>query len=211
VHFSQLSEDFINYASNKTITMAEAYTTGSSLMPQKKNPDACELLRGKTGRVVGDLTAMLVTLKGLPKAYNKDLQEDKEGLFDALDTVAFCTQIATGVISTVSPNPEAMRALLDPAMLATDFADYLVRKGMPFRQAHHVSGAAVKLSEDQGVALTELSLADLQAIDPIIEADVADVWDFEKSVDSRDAPGGTARSAVEAQIAEAEAWLNSLP
>jgi argininosuccinate lyase len=209
LHLSRLAEDLILYSTREFgfVTLADAYSTGSSLMPQKKNPDALELLRGKSGRVTGDLTGLLVTLKGLPSTYNKDLQEDKEPLFDAVDTVSGALQIGCGVLSTLTVNPTKLRAALAAEMLATDLADYLVRKGVPFRTTHHVAGAAVALAEARGVALSELSVADLQTLHPTFEEDVVRVWDFGESVEQRDADGGTSRRAVLAQVAQLRAWL----
>lgn len=199
-HLSQLAEDLIIYNYTKGVSLSDAYSTGSSLMPQKKNPDALELLRGKAGRIIGHLSGFLATLKGLPRTYNKDLQEDKEPLFDAASTVHDCLRIAAGVVATMTPNAEKLRAQLVPEMLATDLADYLVRKGVPFRETHHISGAAVKLSEDRGVPLDSLTTADLKMLHSAFEDDVNDVWDYETSVERKHAPGGTSRSSVTAQI-----------
>lgn len=209
IHLSRLAEDVIVYSSREFgfITLADAYSTGSSIMPQKKNPDALELLRGKTGRVIGDMTGLLVMLKGLPSTYNKDLQEDKEPLFDAAETLSAALQIACGVISTLEPNVAQLRQALVAEMLATDLAEYLVRKGVPFRETHHVAGAAVRLAEERRVALSDLTTADLQNLHPAFAEDVHDVWSFEESVDRRDAEGGTSRRAVLAQIAQLRQWL----
>ena len=209
VHLSRLAEDLILYSTQEFgyVTLADAYSTGSSLMPQKKNPDALELLRGKSGRVIGDMTGLLVTLKGLPSTYNKDIQEDKEPLFDAADTLSGALQIAAGVLSTLQTKPEAMRARLVSEMLARDLAEYLVRRGVPFRETHHIAGAAVRLAETRGVNLAELGLDDLRTLHPAFEADVSRVWGFEESVERRDAAGGTSRRSVEAQIAQLRAWL----
>jgi argininosuccinate lyase len=176
-------------------------------MPQKKNPDALELLRGKSGRMVGHLTGLVVTVKGLPSTYNKDLQEDKEPLFDAVTNLSGSLQIACGVISTLRANPAALRAALSPEMLATDLAEYLVRKGVPFREAHHVAGAAVQMAELQGISLSQLEVEDLQKLHRAFEADAVTLWNFEQSVDRRDVEGGTSRRAVLAQIARLRAWL----
>lgn len=213
VHLSRLGEDLIIYSSREFgfVTLADAYSTGSSLMPQKKNPDALELLRGKAGRVTGDLTGLLMTLKGLPSTYNKDLQEDKEPLFDAVDTLGAVLQIANGVIATLTPNADQLRAALASEMLATDLADYLVRKGVPFRETHHVAGAAVALAERRGVDLAALTVGDLQGLHPAFEDDVTQVWDFTQSVEQRNATGGTSRRAVLAQIAALQAWLAADP
>ncbi|ETV88172.1 argininosuccinate lyase, variant [Aphanomyces astaci] len=140
IHFSQLAEDLIIYNTLKFVTMADAYSTGSSLMPQKKNPDALELLRGKSGAVIGRLNGLMITLKGLPRSYNKDLQEDKTALFYVVDTMVDCIQIAAGVLATLTPNAAKMRGFLVTEMLATDLAEYLVRRGVPFRETHHVAG-----------------------------------------------------------------------
>ena len=209
LHLSRFAEDLIIYSSREFgfVTLADAYSTGSSLMPQKKNPDALELLRGKSGRVVGHLTGLMTMLKGLPSTYNKDLQEDKEPLFDAVESLAGALQIAHGVLSTLTIHPAHMTLALSPEMLATDLADYLVRRGVPFREAHHVAGAAVKMAEVQGVPLTELTLEDLQTLHSEFDADVDQVWRFAASVEQRDADGGTSHRAVSAQIEALRAWL----
>ncbi|MBI1294920.1 argininosuccinate lyase [bacterium] len=209
IHMSRLAEDLIIYSSREFgfVTLADAYSTGSSIMPQKKNPDSMELLRGKSGRVFGDLSGLLMTLKGLPATYNKDLQEDKEPLFDAVDTLSSSLQIATGVLSTLTVNAQRMAQSLVPEMLATDLAEYLVRKGIPFRETHHVAGTAVRLSEQSGLPLTKLTVAQLQSLHPAFGEDVLSVWDYERSVDARDAEGGTSRRAVLAQIGRLRQWL----
>ncbi len=209
LHLSRWAEDLIIYSSREFgfVALADAYSTGSSLMPQKKNPDALELLRGKSGRVLGAMAGLMTTLKGLPTAYNKDLQEDKEPLFDAVDNVGGALQIAAGVLSTLEVRPAAMRAALSPEMLATDLADYLVRKGVPFRDAHHITGAAVRMAELQALPVSELALEDLQTLHDAFEDDVAQVWSFESSVEARDAEGGTSRRAVQAQIERLRTWL----
>lgn len=209
VHLSRLAEDLVIFSSREFgfVTLADAYSTGSSLMPQKKNPDSMELLRGKSGRVFGDLSGLLMTLKGLPSTYNKDLQEDKEPLFDAVDTLSGSLQIAAGALATLTVNGERMAESLVPAMLATDLADYLVRKGVPFRETHHIAGAAVRLAEERNMALSDLSLADLQSLHPAFTADVELVWDFERSTERRDAEGGSSRRAVEEQLQLLQEWL----
>jgi argininosuccinate lyase len=202
VHLSRWAEDLILWSSREFgfVTLADAYSTGSSLMPQKKNPDALELLRGKSGRLVGALIALLTTLKGLPSAYDKDLQEDKEPLFDAVDTLALALPAAQGVLETLSIHPERMMAALGDELLATDLADALVRRGVPFRQSHHLVGQAVRLAEELGCALRDLPRAELQTISAHFGPDVGAVWDFERSVEQRAVTGGTARSAVLEQI-----------
>lgn len=189
--------------------MADAYSTGSSLMPQKKNPDALELLRGKSGAVMGRLNGFLVTMKGLPRSYNKDLQEDKEALFYAIDTMHDCVQIATGVLATMTPHSAKMRSFLVTEMLATDLAEYLVRKGVPFRETHHVAGAAVRLAEDKQKSLNELSFEELKSLHPLFTEDVMNVWDFDVSVERKNVKGGTSKSSVQEQIANVQKWLES--
>ena len=203
LHLSRWAEDLIIYSSREFgfISLADAYSTGSSLMPQKKNPDALELLRGKAGRVLGDMAGLMTTLKGLPTSYNKDLQEDKEPLFDAVDSLGGALQIAAGVLSTLNVNPAAMRAALTTEMLATDLADYLVRKGVPFREAHHITGTAVRMAEMQAIPMEMLEVDDLRTLHAAFAEDVAEVWSIEASVERRDVAGGTSRRAVEAQIA----------
>jgi argininosuccinate lyase len=210
VHLSRLAEDLILYSSAEFgfVALADAYSTGSSLMPQKKNPDALELLRGKSARVVGANVTLLVLLKGLPSTYNKDLQEDKEPLFDAVDTLHGTLPIAAGVLSTLQPRAERMRARLAPEMLATDLADYLVRRGVPFRETHHVAGAAVRLAEERGVPLDKLRFEDLRPLHPLFGEDVAErVWSFEASCEARDSEGGTSRRAVLEQVGKMREWL----
>jgi argininosuccinate lyase len=211
VHLSGLAEDLIIWSSREFgfVQVDEAYATGSSLMPQKWNPDSLELLRGKSGRVVGHLTGLLTTLKGLPSAYNKDLQEDKEGLFDVIDTLKMELPIATGVIRTLKVNPARMAAALGDALLATDLADYLVRKGVPFRESHGLVGQAVRRAEALGVPLKTLDLSESQAVHPAFAEDLYEVFDFQQSVAARDAEGGTAPAAVQVQIQRArEAMTN---
>jgi argininosuccinate lyase len=212
IHLSRLAEDLIIYSSREFgfVSLADAYSTGSSLMPQKKNPDSMELLRGKSGRVYGDLSGFLMTMKGLPSTYNKDLQEDKEPLFDAVDTLAGSLQIAAGVISTLTVNAERMEQSLVPEMLSTDLAEYLVRKGVPFREAHHMAGAAVRMAEDLHISLTALSADQLHAVHPGFDADVREVWNFQRSVDQRDGAGGSSRRAVTVQIETLQAWLTAV-
>jgi argininosuccinate lyase len=208
-HLSGLAEDLIIWASREFgfVVLDDAYSTGSSLMPQKKNPDSLELMRGKSGRMIGHLTGMLATLKGLPSGYNKDLQEDKEPLFDAVDTLSLELPIAAGVIRTLKVNAERMAAALDDAMLATDLADYLVRRGVPFRESHGLVGQAVKQAEALGVTLGKMPLAEYQAIHSAFGEDLFAVFDFRKSVEARQTRGGTAPSAVRAQIQRARAVL----
>jgi argininosuccinate lyase len=212
VHLSRLSEDMILYSNPAIgfIRLSDAYTTGSSLMPQKKNPDAFELVRGKTGRIIGDLTGLLVTLKGIPSTYNKDLQEDKEPLFDAIDTLELALPVITGALATMTLRPDKMQAALDDAMLATDLADWLVARGVPFRQSHHIVGQVVQEAERRGLPMQALSLEDLQRIHPDFTADALTIWDFQRSVEQRKTSGGTAREAVLQQISQARAIMGIL-
>lgn len=207
VHVSKMAEDLIIYSSSEFgfVVLSDAYSTGSSIMPQKKNPDSLELLRGKSGRLYGHLCGFMMSLKGIPSTYNKDLQEDKEPLFDAVDTTKASLQILTGVLSTMTVHADKMRAALTPDMLATDLADYLVRKGIPFRETHHISGSAVKMAEDRHCELTDLTLDDLRTLHPAFDTDIALVWDMEQSVERRNAIGGTSRRAVLEQVARLEA------
>ncbi|KAI5481723.1 hypothetical protein MNV49_002949 [Pseudohyphozyma bogoriensis] len=202
VHISRFAEDLIVYSTSEFgwVVCGDAYSTGSSIMPQKKNPDALELLRGKSGRTMGQLSGFLATLKGLPATYNKDLQESQEPMFDAAETIGKSLRILTGVISTLKIFPEKMKQSLTPDMLATDLAEYLVRKGIPFRETHHISGSCIRLSEQTGVPLSALTLEQFKSICPTFDADVVDVFNFETSVERRDAAGGTSRRAVLAQI-----------
>ena len=220
VHLSRLCEELVLWNSGEFgfVTMDDAFSTGSSIMPQKKNPDVAELVRGKTGRVVGDLTALLVMLKGLPLAYNKDMQEDKEALFDAVDTLADCARAVDGMVGGLHVNTEAMRAAAEGGfMAATDLADYLVGKGVPFREAHEIVGKLVARCEAEGRTLRQLTATDLEAASPKFGADALAVVDIDAVVERRASAGGTGHEAVRAQLAQARdaleadtAWLESL-
>jgi argininosuccinate lyase len=211
-HLSRLAEDIIIYSNPAFgfITLNDRYSTGSSLMPQKRNADPLELTRGKTGRLIGYLTGFLTTLKGLPSTYNKDLQEDKEAIFGAFDTLALLLPVIIAIIRTLQVNPDKMRAALVEEMLATDLADYLVKKGMPFRQAHHAAGQAVYAAQTQGIPLSRLSLETLRGISDLFTADVTEVFDFAASVAARKVFGGPAPSAVREQIALARESLKNM-
>ncbi|GBL51654.1 argininosuccinate lyase [Candidozyma auris] len=203
-HISRFSEDLIIYSSAEFgfVQLADAYSTGSSLMPQKKNPDSLELLRGKSGRVFGAMSGFMMSLKSIPSTYNKDMQEDKEPLYDALTTTEHSILIAIGVISTLNINKEKMEGALTMDMLATDLADYLVRKGVPFRETHHISGECVRVAEELKLSgIDQLTLEQLQKIDSRFGDDVLNTFDFEASVERRTAIGGTAKSAVLKQLA----------
>ncbi len=209
VNLSRLAEGLILFSGPEYgfIELDEAYTSGSSLMPQKRNPDALELTRGKAGRLVGHLTGLLMTLKGLPSAYDKDLQEDKPPVFDAHDTLLEILPVLAGLIGTLELNPERMAAAITPDMLSTDLADYLVGKGVPFREAHEVSGRVVRLAEEKQLALDQLPLQELQALDGRFERDVAEIFDLEAALERRSVLGGTAPSAVRAQLDAAREML----
>ncbi|WP_146363192.1 argininosuccinate lyase [Arthrobacter yangruifuii] len=205
VDLSRISEEVILWATKEFsfVTLDDAYSTGSSIMPQKKNPDVAELARGKAGRLIGDLTGLLATLKGLPLAYNRDLQEDKEPVFDAADTLELLLPAVSGMIATLKFNTGRMQSLAPQGFaLATDIAEWLVRQGVPFREAHELSGAAVQLAEGRGVELWDLTDEDYAGISPHLTPEVRSVLSTEGSLDSRSSQGGTARSAVELQLAE---------
>jgi len=206
IHLSSLAETLIIWASHEFsfVELAEAYCTGSSIMPQKRNPDSLELIRAKSGRVLGHLVGLLCTLKGLPSGYNKDLQEDKETLFDVIDTLKVELPIAAEVIRTLKVNAAHMAAARDGALLATDLADYLVKKGVPFRESHQLVGQAVKRAEKLDVQLQDLCLTDYQSIHPAFTEDVYAVFDFQCSVQARNTIGGTAPDAVRIQIEHAK-------
>jgi len=210
VHLSRLSEDVILWASAEFgfVRLSDAHTTGSSLMPQKKNPDVAELTRGKSGRLVGNLTALLVTLKGLPMTYNRDLQEDKEPLFDSIDTVQMALAVFAEMIADIEVEEGAtLAAASDPMLLATDVADYLVRKGVPFRRSHEIVGQLVATCVGKKVALDRLTLADFREVDPVFEQDVEEVFNLETALAARTATGAPSPVNVAAQLAR---WKGQL-
>ncbi|XAO23351.1 argininosuccinate lyase [Cryptococcus bacillisporus CA1280] len=202
VHMSRMAEDLIIYSSAEFgfVQLSDAYSTGSSIMPQKKNPDSLELLRGKAGRTFGQMAGFMMSLKGVPSTYNKDLQEDKEPLFDAVDTVSAALRIAEGALATMSINPEKMAAALTMDMLATDIADYLVRKGVPFRETHHISGRSVALAEKTNCQISDLTMEQWKGLDERFDETVMEVFDFETSVEKRNAIGGPARNMIARQV-----------
>ncbi len=206
VHLSRLAEAVVLFCSAEFgfFELSDAFATGSSLMPQKKNPDVFELARGKAGTLVGYLTGLLATLKGLPSAYDKDLQEDKVPVFNAYDTLMAILPVLAGALQTVTLHPERMRAAIDPGMLATDLADYLVMKGLPFRQAHAVAGQAVQLAGKLGKPLDKLSLPEFQSLAAQFDSDIYRIFDPQQSVARRNASGGTAPEAVKIQIQNAK-------
>ncbi|MCE5258036.1 MAG: argininosuccinate lyase [Chloroflexi bacterium] len=208
-HLSRLAEDLVLWSTNEFafVRVAEKYTTGSSIMPQKRNPDSLELIRGKAGRLVGNLTTLLVVVKGLPLTYDTDLQEDKEPLFDSLDALSQMLPVLAGVIDTLQLNEKRMLEALSENLLATDLADYLVRRGLPFREAHHAVGQAVLQSEQQGVPLSRLPFAAYQAISPAFGEDLYGILNYEASVEARSSQGGTALQAVQEQLSRARQAL----
>ena len=204
-HLSRLAEELVIWTSQqfRFVRLSDAFTTGSSIMPQKKNADAAELVRGKTGRIFGAFTALSIVMKGLPLAYGKDMQEDKEPVFDAVDTLGLCIQATTGMIADLEANPEAMRRAVEAGFpTATDLADWLVRElGLPFRDAHHVTGRIVKAAEEKGVGLVDLTLSEMQAEHADIDDRVYAVLSVEASVNARTSYGGTAPERVAEQVA----------
>ncbi|MEJ5243857.1 MAG: argininosuccinate lyase, partial [Desulfomicrobiaceae bacterium] len=212
MHASRLCEEIIIWANPQLgfVRLPDAYSTGSSIMPQKKNPDVAELMRGKTGRVYGDLVALLTMMKGLPLTYNRDLQEDKAPLLDAHATVHASVRLLAGMMARMEFVPEAMaRALQRGYINATELADYLVTRGVPFRDAHHQTGAVVAYAEGKGVGLEELSLEEIQRYAPKAGPEVFDALRFEAAVSRRNTPGGTGPAAVAQQMAALQAWLDA--
>ncbi len=211
LHLSRTAEEIVIWASQPFgfIELPDAWSTGSSIMPQKRNPDAAELVRGHSGRIIGCLTALMITMKGLPLAYSKDMQDDKPPVFEAHDLLALSIAAMSGMVDSLTFRTDRMRALAESGFAtATDLADWLVRAaGMPFREAHHVTGAVVKHAESQKLKLAEVPLADLQAIHPAITNEVYSVLTVDASVASRTSHGGTAPAQVRARIADAKALL----
>lgn len=212
VHLSRLGEDVVLFSSMEFgfVRLSDGFSTGSSLMPQKRNPDVAELARGKSARLIGNLTRILTLLKGLPTGYNRDLQEDKEVLFDTVDTLMLTLPAMAGAMETATFRPERMRAVMDAQLLATDLADYLVRRGVPFRESHEVVGRLVRRAEDAAVSLSALDITAFQDEHPGFEADVVDIFDWIRSADSRDSEGGTSLRAVTNQLNAARAILDSV-
>ena len=210
MHLSRFSEEIILWSSweFKFIELSDAYTTGSSIMPQKKNPDMAELVRGKTGRVYGDLMALLTTLKGLPLAYNKDMQEDKEAVFDACDTVKMCLQVFAGMIEGLTANTANMKLAAQKGFInATDLADYLVKKGMPFRSAYKISGQLVALCIQKNTVLEELDLESYKSYSDLFEEDLYEHIDLLTCMEKRSSEGGTSTASVKKQIAYVKSQL----
>lgn len=213
MHLSRLSEEFIYWSTSEFqfIELDDGYSTGSSIMPQKKNPDMCELIRGKTGRVYGHLIGLLTVMKGLPLAYDKDMQEDKEGVFDALDTLYFALDIYAGMISTMTVNGDHTRQVLESDFSnATDMADYLAKKGLPFRQAHAVVGSAVHYCLEHHKVLLDLSMEEFRSMSPLFEEDIKEALSIENCVKNRESYGGTGPKSVERQQTHAEKAIASM-
>lgn len=212
MHMSRLSEELILWSASefKFVTLSDKHATGSSIMPQKKNPDIPELLRGKTGRVNGNLVALLTVMKGLPLAYNKDMQEDKEGVFDSVKTALLSLEVLNEMIDEMTVNVDKMRdACMIGHLSATDLADYLVKEvGIPFRDAYHVTGNVVNMAEDKGVDISELTITDLQTVDQRIGEDVVALLDNRASMNARTSEGGTSTLRTEEQIESLLSWLN---
>jgi argininosuccinate lyase len=207
VHLSRLAEELVLWSTSEFgfVELADAYATGSSLMPQKKNPDVPELVRGKTGRVIGSLVTLLTVMKGLPLTYNRDLQEDKEAVFDAVATLGDSLDVLTGCITTLRVRVERMReAAEDPLLLATDLAEALVREGVPFREAHEAVGRVVAHCVEKDLDLRALSREDLRAFHPAFPGPARGIVDLERSIESRGLVGGTARRAVETSLEQAQ-------
>jgi len=203
MHLSRFSEEIVLWSSweFKFIELSDAYTTGSSIMPQKKNPDMAELVRGKTGRVYGDLISLLVTLQGLPLAYNKDMQEDKEAVFDAVDTVKACLQVFTGMLAAMKALPGNMKKAAQGGFInATDLADYLVNKGLPFRDAYKISGRIVSACIEKGCVLETMSLDEYREFSELFDEAVYEAVDLENCVNRRISSGGTSVENVEKEI-----------
>ncbi|MDB5736830.1 MAG: redoxin protein [Sphingomonas bacterium] len=211
LHLSRLAEEIVLWASQPFgfVSLPDQWSTGSSIMPQKRNPDAAELVRGHSGRIIGCLTALMITMKGLPLAYSKDMQDDKPPVFEAHDLLALSIAAMTGMVETLTFRTDRMRAAAEAGFsTATDLADRLVRvAGVPFREAHHITGSVVKLAEGKGCALSDLSLADLQAVDPRIDAGVQAALSVDASVAARNSDGGTAPERVRAAVAAAKKTL----
>ena len=206
LHLSRLSEQLILFSTNEFgfVVIDDGYSTGSSIMPQKKNPDTLELTRGKSGRLLGNLTGLLTTIKGLPSSYDKDLQEDKEPVLDTFDTLSLVLPVMAGVVRTLQIRPERMAVQLEPNLMATDLADYLAKRGMPFREAHGVVGQVVQLAETKGVVLTDLTQADLQGVSEWFGEEATAVFDVQTVLANRAVIGGVAPSALEAQLEAAK-------
>ncbi|EFN85962.1 argininosuccinate lyase [Harpegnathos saltator] len=213
LHLSRFCEDLIIYSTREFnfVQFSDKYSTGSSLMPQKRNPDCMELIRGKTGTVLGKCIGFMTTLKGIPSTYNKDLQEDKEAVFHTYDTLYQMFYIAEKALATLKINRNNCKNSLTSDMLATDMAYYLVRKGIPFRESHHLAGRAVALAESKGISLQELTLQELKTISEVFEGNISCIWDYNCSVEQYKTAGGTSSEAIQQQISKLRSWLLDFP
>lgn len=209
VHLSQLAEDLVIFSSREFgfVSLHDAFTTGSSLMPQKKNPDVAELVRGKSGRLLANVVRLLTVLKGLPTGYNRDLQEDKDAVFDSADTLDLVLPAVAGAVASMTLNASAMSGELDDGLFATDLADYLVAKGVPFRESHHLVGELVRLAEDSDRSLSALSPEEMRGVHQAFEEDASDVFDVRRSLHSRGLEGGTSAKAIDLQLSDIRARL----
>jgi argininosuccinate lyase len=213
VHLSRLAEDLVLFSSTEFgfLRLGDGYCTGSSLMPQKRNPDVAELARGKSGRLVGNLTGILTLIKGLPTGYNRDLQEDKALLFDTVDTLTLTLPPMAGAVGSAEFRRARLEEVLDSQLLATDLAEYLVRRGKPFRASHEVVGKLVRIAEARGRSLNELPFETFREVDAAFDRDVHEVFGWERSVESRSVPGGSSTSAIQSQLEEARRHLAAPP
>ena len=213
VHLSRLAEDIILWSSAEFsfMVLPDSFSTGSSIMPQKKNPDSAELIRGKSGRMIGNLTSLLVTLKGLPMAYNRDLQEDKEPAFDSVETLSGSLEVMAGLLMDSEFDRKQMEAAaVDGFITATDMADYLVQKGLPFRNAHEIAGKVVMSCLEKGKDLSQLSLDELLAFSESFDEDVLETLTVKASLDGKNVPGGTAPARVKEAMEEARVFLDQI-
>ncbi len=211
IHLSRLCEDLVLFTSSEFgfVRLGDGFSTGSSLMPQKRNPDVAELTRGKSGRLVGNLMSLMTILKGLPTGYNRDLQEDKHSLFDSTDTLCTVLPAIEGAVKSAEFLEDNIKSALNPELYATDLADHLVRSGVPFREAHEVIGKIVRMSAEQNIPLDEMSLQDFQGIDERFGSNVQEVFSYERSVESRSVSGGTSLSAIKHQLEAARESVQS--
>ena len=211
IHLSRLCEDLVLFTSSEFgfVRLGDGFSTGSSLMPQKRNPDVAELTRGKSGRLVGNLMSLMTILKGLPTGYNRDLQEDKHSLFDSTDTLCTVLPAIEGAVKSAEFLEDNIKSALNPELYATDLADHLVRSGVPFREAHEVIGKIVRMSAEQNIPLDEISLQDFQGIDERFGSNVQEVFSYERSVESRSVLGGTSLSAIKYQLEAARESIQS--
>jgi argininosuccinate lyase len=209
VHLSRLGEDLLLFSSREFsfVRLGDGYSTGSSLMPQKRNPDVAELARGQSGRLVGNVAGILTLLKGLPTGYNRDLQEEKRFLFDTVDTLSVALPALAGAVRSARFRADGVERARDPELLATDLADVLVRAGVPFRRSHQIIGELVREAEDRGVGLADLPDEVFVGAHPAFGSGVREVFDWERSVEARNVPGGTSRAAVLAQLESARKAL----